>query len=312
MPELRHDPVTDRPVLVAPERAGRPHTTRWQAEPGDDAGGCPFCPGHEHMTPPEVLRTGEGAPDTPGWRIRVFPNLYPMVGGEQAGPGATGAHEVVVFDPDHRRSLATLPEATVAEVLAVWRARIGSHLGAGRRHVQAIVNHGRRAGASIDHPHAQLVALDLVPPAIGGMLDRFARARTDLVADQLAEAGEGVLGVLGGPAPAWCPYASALPYEVRVTHRDAGARFDEAGDREVAEVAASVRDVLGRIQRALGDVPYNLLLFTAPRDAAGPFRWFVEIQPRTTILAGFELGTGVYVNTVLPELAARTLREAEP
>ncbi len=123
VPELRRDELSGRWVLLAPGRAARPHTFGSSAPdaPGPDA--CPFCPGNEHLTPPEVYRTGDGAPDTPGWRVRVVPNLYPIVGGPDAGPGATGAHEVVVLSPAHRDSFAQLDDAQATEVLTVLRDR---------------------------------------------------------------------------------------------------------------------------------------------------------------------------------------------
>ncbi|MEY3362065.1 MAG: Galactose-phosphate uridylyltransferase, partial [Actinomycetota bacterium] len=163
--ELRVDPVTGTPVIVAPGRAARPHTT---ARPADATppGACPFCTGNEHETPPEVLRTGTGAPGAPGWRVRVVPNLYPVVGGIGARPGATGAHEVVILSPDHDAPLGALPDPGAIEVLTVLRDRVRFHLAAGRAHVQPLINHGRAAGASIAHPHAQIIAVDLVPPLV--------------------------------------------------------------------------------------------------------------------------------------------------
>jgi len=161
VPELRHDALTGRLVLLAPSRAGRPNTTSPPLPGGDRGGeaggGCPFCPGHEHETPPELARTGDGIPDGPGWRVRVVPNLYPIVGGLGAGPGATGAHEVVVLSPDHARAFGALDQDQATEVLGVLRDRARVHAQAGRAHVQVLLNHGRGAGASIAHPHAQLL-----------------------------------------------------------------------------------------------------------------------------------------------------------
>ncbi|HEX5585709.1 MAG TPA: hypothetical protein VFZ17_00235, partial [Acidimicrobiia bacterium] len=163
--ELRFDALSGQLAIVAAGRAARPHTVADDA-PERDAGPehCPFCGGHEAMTPPEVCRTGEGAPQTPGWRVRVVPNLYPIVGGPGAGPGATGAHEVVVLGPDHRRSFGGLDDDQAVEVLQVLRDRAAAHLRDGHAYVVALVNHRRAAGASIAHPHAQVVALDFVPP----------------------------------------------------------------------------------------------------------------------------------------------------
>jgi UDPglucose--hexose-1-phosphate uridylyltransferase len=308
MPELRRDELSGRWVLLAPGRAARPYTFGSPAPdaPGPDA--CPFCPGNEHSTPPEVCRTGDGAPDTPGWRVRVVPNLYPIVGGADAGPGATGAHEVVVLSPVHDHSFAQLDDVQATEVLTVLRDRSRFHLDAGRTFVQVVINHGRAAGASIDHPHAQLIALDLMPPAVTEALERFGAAGRDLVVTDLDDAGD-ALRVLDGPVAAWCPNAASTPYELRIALRDGGARFADTGDGQIAAVAGTVRSALGRLATTLGDVPYNLVVHTAPPAVApGAFHWYVEVQTRMTIVAGFEQGTGILVNTTPPEDAAQRLR----
>ena len=309
--ELRRDELSGRWVLLAPGRAARPHTVRSPAPDARSASeDCPFCPGNEHLTPPEVYRTGGGAPDTPGWRVRVVPNLYPIVGGGNAGPGATGAHEVVVLSPAHDKSFAQLDTAQATEVLTVLRDRVRHHLGAGHAFVQVAINQGRAAGASIEHPHAQLVALDLVPPAVAQAVERFEDSGRDLVMADLDAAGDG-LRLVDGPVAAWCPRAGSTPYEVRVAARVAGSRFDETGDADVQLFAGTTRSVLARLAAAGGDAPYNLVVHTAPAGAsARSFHWYVEVQTRITVPAGFEQGTGILVNTVPPEVAARDLREA--
>jgi len=309
MSELRRDDLSGRWVLLAPGRAARPQTfpspARGDAAPAEQ---CPFCPGNEHMTPPEVYRTGEGAPDTPGWRVRVVPNLYPIVGGTEAGPGATGAHEVIVLSPSHADSFAQLDPDDAVEILTVLRDRSRHHVGAGHTFVQVAINHGRAAGASITHPHAQLVALDLVPPAVTQAVERFDAARRDLVVDDVDGAGPD-LCLVDRPAPAWCPRAGSTPYEFRVAPRVATPRFDEASDDDIQDVAESVRQALAMLAASIGDVPYNLVVHTAARGTdAGSFHWYIEVQTRTTVVAGFEQGTGIFVNTVPPESAAPQLR----
>src|SRR5687767_2114688 len=146
MPELREDELSGRWVLLAPGRAARPHAFTSAAATSAAEPGCPFCPGNEHETPPEVLRTGEGSADTPGWRVRVVPNLYPFVGGDDAEPGATGAHEVVILSPAHDQPIARLSDDDAVEVMTVMRDRARHHLAAGRAYVQVAVNHGPAAG----------------------------------------------------------------------------------------------------------------------------------------------------------------------
>jgi UDPglucose--hexose-1-phosphate uridylyltransferase len=308
MSELQRDELTDRWVLLAPGRAIRPHTFPAPASSAPAPAACPFCTGNEHTTPPEVFRTGTGAPDTAGWRVRVVPNLYPIVGGDDAGPGATGAHEVVVLSPAHGHSFAQLDEAQAAEVLTVLRDRARHHLAAGHAFVQVVINHGHAAGASIEHPHAQVVALDVVPPAVEQAVERFAAAGHDLVVADRDGAGED-LRVVDGPVAAWCPRAGSTPYEMRLALRTPGPGFDRLDDSDVSRVAEVTRSVLARLAVATGDAPYNLAVHTAPPGAAlDAFHWYAEVQTRMAVVAGFEQGTGILVNTVPPELAAKQLR----
>jgi UDPglucose--hexose-1-phosphate uridylyltransferase len=305
MPEIRHDALTDRLVIVAGDRAARPETFRRTVEPPSaHPKDCPFCPGHEKETPPEVARLGPGPADEPGWTLRVVPNLYPIVGGSVAG-----AHEVIVMSPAHDRSLGALTLDGAIDVLRVLRDRAALHLAAGLAHVVPFVNHGAAAGASIEHPHAQLVALDFVPPAVSDDLARFERSGRDLVADSLSTARGSVYAVIDGPAPAWCTPGASEPFEVLVAHRSTRARFDEATDAEIEVVARSTRDVLGRLAGLLGDPPYNLVIHTAPPAARPGYHWYARITPRLTVTAGFERGTGLFVNVVPPEHAAAALRD---
>lgn len=310
MPELRHDPIGGTSTIVATGRAARPHTVAPappDPEPGPD---CPFCPGNEHLTPPEVHRTGPGAPDEPGWRIRVVPNLYPIVG--PTGDGITGAHEVAILSPDHHASFGRLRTEQAVEVLTVLRDRVRHHLDAGAAHVSAFVNHRRGAGASIAHPHAQLVALDAVPPGVRERGHRFDSAERDLAMDDLAGAERAGLVILDGEAPAWAPFGAPTAYRLRVAARAARSRFDEAPDDEVAVVAASVRDAVGRIDAGLGAPAYNIVIHTAPPSDPGAwFHWHCEVIPRTTVIAGFELDTGIFVNPVASEEAAALLRAVD-
>ena len=309
MPELRGDALTGDEVLLAPSRSTRPHTTPGpgvEADPGPAR--CPFCPGHEAETPPEVARVGDGEPGGPGWRARAFPNKYPIVGGPDAGPGATGAHEVVVLSPDHRRDLAALSDRAADEALGLVRARARALGDAGHAHVQVCVNQGRAAGASIAHPHAQLVALDVVPPAVTAALARFA-ARADLVAADWAAAEAAGQTLVDGPARAWCPVGSSSPYEVRVAAPGAGRRFADASDGELGAVTRTVRDVLDRLAALLGAPPYNVVVYDAPTTGDDPYHWWVRVVPRLEVAAGFELGTGLAVESVDPARSAAALRE---
>ncbi len=308
MPEYRHDPILDRRVIIAADRAARPYTAQADAVPRSGPEHCPFCPGHEDQTPPETCRTGDGAPDTVGWTVRVVPNLYPIVGGDaKSGTGdATGAHEVIILSPDHDAGFAQLTEDQAVGALLVMRDRARVHLDAGRAFVSVFVNQGRAAGASIEHPHAQIVAPDAPSAAVIDMTERFA---TDLVAREIADARKIGLVVVEGPAMAWCPPASWSPYLMRVAHRSTRARFDEATDAEIRVVAIALHAALGRVTATLGDVAYNVVVHTAPPGVrAAEMHWHLEIVPRTSVVAGFELGSGIYANSMAPEQGAAFLR----
>ncbi|MFM8303306.1 MAG: hypothetical protein ACKOA9_03245 [Actinomycetota bacterium] len=310
MAERRDDPVTGRVVLCAPGRAARPHTVAPAPAGPPAVAGCPFCPGNEQETPPECARTGSGDPDAPGWRVRVVPNLYPVVGGPATGPGASGAHEVVILDPDHSRDLARMDDARVEELFTVLRDRARVHAGAGAAHVQVLLNHGRAAGASIAHPHAQVIAIEFVPPLVREGLTRFAAARTDVVAADFDASGPQGGRVVDGPGWAWVPWAAASPYETRVAAPDAGARFEATPDGALAAVARLTRDVAAGMARLLGEIAYNVTVHNGPARGDDRYHWYVTVTPRLSTIAGFELGTGVLVNSVLPADAAEQLRQA--
>jgi len=309
MPDLRRDPVTGDLVLFSPRRAARPHTIA-APPPAPSAATCPFDPGHEDATPPEVFRTGTGAPGEPGWRVRVTPNLYPIVDGPDAGKDAGGAHEVVVLSPDHDRSFGMLDDAEAVEVLAVMRDRARRHIDAGCAFVQVFINHGRAGGASIAHPHAQVVALEFVPPVVEALAARFDAANDDPL--DVDRAIDPKLVVRDGPAPTWCPWASAAPYTVRIEPPDPRTTFDQAADDSIRAVAFSARDALASVRVVLDDPAYNLVVHTAPPTGSRRPYWFAEIRPRTSVIAGFELATNVLVNTVIPEVASEQLRAGLP
>lgn len=300
------DELTGDVVILAPGRALRPDTfARDEAHVRAHDERCPFCAGNESDTPPEVARAGGGTPDGPGWDIRVVPNKYPIVGAEVAG-----AHEVVVLSPAHDHDLVALDEDAIAAVLGLLRDRAVFHIEHGLAYAQPFVNHGRAAGASIVHPHAQLVVLDDVPPRARERVERFARAGRDLLTDAVARARDAALVVTEGDVPVWCPPASTSPYAMRCRVASAGHRLECTDDAELASLAAALRDALLRMHAVLGDVPYNLVVENGPATAPASFRWWIDIVPRLTVLAGFELGTGTYVNVVAPGTAAAELRRA--
>jgi len=324
--EVRVDPLTGLRAIVAGERANRPNAgLSADAGPPLDPAGDPFAEGHEGKTPPEVyaLRPDGGGADSPGWTVRVVPNLYPALSADGEAPepdaspdlftaaAASGAHEVIVNAPQSVTALADLPAAQVAIAMDVWRERMRTHADAAYVHV--LVNERREAGASLPHTHAQLYALDFVPAAIARERERFSayavhtmggNLLADLVQEEVRRRTRIV--AIDDEAVAIAPYGSRLPYQLMIAPRRPRERFEDDGPTG----AALLHDVLGRLARRLGaSPPLNLWVRTAPRGA-DHFCWRIDVMPRLTHLAGLELGTGLHLNIVAPEQAAAELREA--
>ncbi|HJQ83758.1 MAG TPA: galactose-1-phosphate uridylyltransferase [Candidatus Binatia bacterium] len=329
MPELRKDPIVGRWVIIATERVRRPSDfPRRAAPPAPRA--CPFCPGHEEQTPPEVLAVRDaGAPaDGPGWRVRVVPNKFPALRVEGAlerrGHGlydlmnGVGAHEVVVESPDHDRSLAQLPDEALADVLRAYRSRILDLQRDDRfRAVLVFKNHGAEAGATLTHPHSQLIATPVIPITVADEL-HGARSYHDyrercLFCDIVRQESDERVRIVAETQSmvAFAPFAARVPYETWLLSRRHAAAFEQLDDEELAALATLLRTVLAKLDRALGDPPYNLVLHSAPFGAgeSPSYHWHFELLPKLVALAGFELGTGFHINPVPPEDAARVLRD---
>ncbi|MGH3034851.1 MAG: galactose-1-phosphate uridylyltransferase [Gaiellaceae bacterium] len=303
--------------MIAPARARRPGAPRPDGRPvrEDDVAGCPFCEGRETATPPETFalgRTGR-APDTPGWRVRVVPNKFPAFGpwsregdrdeGLFARRAAVGRQEVVIHSPRHVRTIADLSGRELEQVALAWQARAETAREAGFAYVHTIVNEGRGGGASLPHSHSQLVWLEEEPP----LVTQERRAQED--------AGGCVLcRVLGGELEQrirvvderdglvlLCPFAGRQPYEMLTAPRE--CETDPFTSERLGDALGLAAEGVRRLRVAEGDVSLNVWL-----HAAG--HWHLEVMPRFTVLAGLELGSGYYVNTLAPESAAGVLRGA--
>ena len=327
-PELRIDPLTGLRVVLAPGRADRPFS--FESADAHDAAReeCPLCEGHESWTPPETfaLRPGGGPPDTPGWLVRAVPNKFPLLvpgdgaAGHDPGRGepdlfvtipATGSHEVIVHSPEHVASMTALDEPQFRHAIEGWRQRSGAHDDAA--YVHLMVNEGHAAGASLEHSHAQLYALDSVPAVVAREREHFTahNSRTQggcLLCDLLTEEvrrRERVIAV-DDHAVLLAPFASRMPYELQLVPRRHDLSF-AASDPAALDL---LRTGLRKLSAKLGaPPPLNLWVRTAPRGA-DHFHWHVDVVPRLSRLAGFELGTGQYVNIVPPERAAEELAAA--
>jgi UDPglucose--hexose-1-phosphate uridylyltransferase len=339
-PEIRIDPLSGHRAIVAGARAGRPGG-EFEVSPAPeiDPAGDPFAEGNEARTPPEVyaVRPNGGAPNSPGWTVRVVPNLYPALTpppvGFEAGatppenpalrPGvnasrdlfwsapATGGHEVIVNSPKPVSSLSSLTPEEVAAAVEVWRERMRAHADAA--YVHTIVNERREAGASLPHTHSQLYALGFVPAAIARERERFGAYATrtmggnllaDLVQEEVRQRERIV--AIDDEAVLMAPYGARLPYQLLLAPRRARPRFEDAGPTG----ARLLHEGLSRLARRLGaSPPLNVWVRTAPRDAEH-FCWRIDVLPRLTHLAGLELGADVNLNIVAPERAAAELRDA--
>jgi UDPglucose--hexose-1-phosphate uridylyltransferase len=329
MPELRKDPVTGRWVIISTDRQKRPNDFSLARAAILGREHCPFCPGHEAMTPREVLsyRQNGGAPNTPGWDVRVVPNKFPALQVEgmldREGQGmfdrmnGIGAHEVIIETPDHDRSLGVMSEPEIERVLWAFRERMLDLKQDHRlRYILVFKNHGAEAGATLEHPHSQLIALPIVPDFVREEIEGARRHFTvkercvfcDIIHQDLAD-GRRVIQE-NADIIALAPYAPRFAFETWLLPKRHGARFEEAERHEYESLARLLKAVVQRLDRALEAPPYNLIVHTSPFSEVVPdeYHWHVEIMPKLTRVAGFEWGTGFYINPTSPEEAAKVLR----
>jgi UDPglucose--hexose-1-phosphate uridylyltransferase len=335
MGELRQDVVTGLWVVVATERALRPtmFSSPVVATLPDESEKCPFCPGHELMTPLEVLavRPKDGEPNQPGWQVRVVPNKFPVFQmGDSVPPSETlfprraadGSHEVIIHSPSHSKNLGTMPVEEVELVLRVYRHRYNTnaedpHI----RYVHIIVNNGREAGASLEHSHSQLFGMPLVPPLLQQELAgaSWYHSRHDecvfcrIISEEVALSRRVI--ARNRSFVAVTPFASKLPFEVWILPREHEQSFDMITESELEEFAVILSEVLGTYDRHFSNPPYNYYIHSAPADGADYpyYHWHLELLPKLTSIGGFELGTSMMINITTPEHAADLLtgRSAE-
>ncbi|HOZ06666.1 MAG TPA: galactose-1-phosphate uridylyltransferase [candidate division Zixibacteria bacterium] len=330
MSEFRQNKATKEWVVVAPGRGRRPSdfaketaAPRPLPEYRDD---CPFCPGHEDQTPATVLQLPPHGP----WRVRVAPNkfaaLSPSLPAARTAVGSFlsangfGIAEVIVESPRHNQTLATMSVAEVTEVLTAYRER--QRAASRNPHVNLVTvfrNHGRRAGTSLEHPHSQLIATPIVPPHVRDPLrqavlhyDSYGTCvYCDMVAEEIRQE-ERLLDQTPGFV-AFCPFAARSPFEARIYPKGHAASFTAIGDDAIAELAAVLRSTLRRLYFLLGNPDYNYIIRSSPvgDEDTRHLHWYIVIIPKISTPAGFEIGSGIYINSVAPESAARALREVD-
>jgi UDPglucose--hexose-1-phosphate uridylyltransferase len=331
LPELRKDIITGRWVIIAVERSKRPQDFRVEEKPAPRELFCPFCEGHEGKTPPEVLavRSNGGGSDSPGWSLRVVPNKFPALRHEGAldmqadelfeSMSGVGHHEVIIESPDHGASLADMPEDEVERTIWAYRERI-LELEKDER-VQYILifkNHGEAAGASLAHTHSQLIALPIVPIRVRREIDLsrgyFGLRQRCVFCDVMEKERRIQDRVIAetGNFIVLSPYAARFPFETWILPKTHQSQFELTPPEQHGELAAVLKKLLRALDACLGRPPYNFLLHTAPvaDKCEQAFHWHFEVIPRLTRVAGFEWGSGFYINPTTPEMAAGSLRAA--
>ncbi|MFC1576651.1 galactose-1-phosphate uridylyltransferase [Candidatus Omnitrophota bacterium] len=328
MSQLRRDPITGRWIIVNYEKLAKPEDFKTEkVAKNDDLSKCVFCPGNEHMTPPEIVahrKTGQA--NSPGWSIRVVPNKYPALSStgelEKRGMGVfdrmngIGVHEVIIDIPEHKLDIADISDSQAAEV--IW-----SYLGRSTdlsknstvKYILIFRNYGRSAGASLEHPHSQLIALPIVPKRVNEELhssqeyfsykDRcvFCDILTQELndKDRIIEENEFFI--------AFCPFVSRFPYEMWIMPKRHESHFSSIQKEEVGPLGTTLRNTMKKLKKLLNDPPYNYIIHTSPINGHEKeyYHWHIEIMPKLVNVAGFEWGSGFYVNPVPPEIAAKTL-----
>lgn len=329
-PELRKDPVTGRWVIIATERAKRP--AQFQRVEEERKGGfCPFCPGNERTTPPEVLsyRTSSSTRDNEGWWLRVVPNKFPALTQENALKRSAegmydritgyGVHEVLIESPHHEHTIADLSPFQIQEVIWALRDRIVEIRKDTRmKYVMIFKNWGSEAGASLEHPHIQIIGLPIVPKRVteelSGASKYFEYKERCVFCDMLQqELANGSRIITENQFfVAFMPFAARFPFETWIMPREHAAFFHDIQKNQVGELGEILKSVTSLLKDALEDPPYNLVIHTTPfdeQDSVASYHWHIELMPKLTKVAGFERGTGFYINPTPPEAAAEFLHE---
>jgi UDPglucose--hexose-1-phosphate uridylyltransferase len=328
MPELRKDPVVGRWVIMSTERSKRPSDFNKNREERK-GGPCVFCDGMEHMTPPEILafRPEGSSRDQGGWRVRVVPNKFPALRIEGAlgrrGEGlydlmnGIGAHEVIIETPSHDMTLADMDLREIEEVLWAYRDRVLDLSRDARfRYGLVFKNHGAEAGASLEHPHSQLIALPIIPLSVQqelrGAADYYQLKERCIFCDIVQQETDDKRRVVyeNENFVVCSPFAARFPFELLILPRGHSSHFELAPGTEYRALADALKTTLGALKVALADPPFNYIVHSAPlrEPDSNHYHWHIEITPALTKVAGFEVGSGFYINPVPPEEAARHLR----
>lgn len=335
MPELRKDPIVGRWVIISTDRAKRP--VDFAREQVRFKGGfCPFCYGNESKTPGEILAYRPGndgersAPNTPGWTVRVVPNKFPALAIEGSisrqaegmfdKMNGLGAHEVVIETPNHEETLSMLTEKRIEDVLWAFRDRIVDLKQDKRlKYILIFKNHGEAAGASLEHPHAQMIALPILPKhaveELEGAKQYYIYKERCVFCDIVRQELENPVRVVAENEDfvTLAPYAPRFPFETWILPRRHESAYENSSSHVFGNLAKALKLLLMKADMVLDHPAYNLVIHTAPLQdpSLDHYHWHVEFMPKLTKTAGFEWGTGFYLNPTPPEESAKFLREAD-
>ena len=329
MPELRKNPITGRWVIIAAEREKRPR----QFDRTREATGlepCPFCAGSEAMTPPEVMayRDSASPPNSLGWSLRVVPNKYPALIDSNASSfapdlvfesrHAIGVHEVIIESPEHVVNMNALGVEQITRILRAYRERMLALRKDPRwRYILIYKNYGDRAGATLEHVHSQLIALPTVPEQVivelsGAQKYYDSTGRCiycEMIEQELRKRERLILD--SAQFMALCPFASRFSYETWILPKHHMAAFEQSSEQDISSLAHALRAIIAKLNHTLDNPPFNYLIHSIPPQESkhNYYHWHIEILPQVARAAGFEWGTGMHINSVAPEDAARLLRE---
>lgn len=330
MSELRRDPIVGRWVIVDTDHPTKPEEFEHE-EHGWRGGVCPFCYGNESLTPPEIeaIRDASTQPNTPGWQVRVVPNKFPALQIEgdldRRGLGiydmsnGVGAHEVLIESPYHHKDIPDLLNQEIENIIRMLCRRAIDLIKDRRfKYIMVFKNYGPAAGASLEHPHTQLIALPMVPKnaseELKGSHSYFEyRERCifcDMVRQEMQEKERIILE--NKYFLSFCPFVSRFPFEIMIIPKKHNGYFCHMPPEEIPALATILKDTISKVKNVFANPAYNFMIHSSPVNGDGStdyYHWHIEFIPKLTRVAGFEWGTGFYVVSTPPELAAKYLRE---
>ena len=330
MSELRRDPIVGRWVIVDTDHPNKPED--FEHEPHGWRGGvCPFCYGNESMTPPEidVIRDPHTGPNTSGWQVRVVANKFPalQIEGELERRGlgiydmsnGVGAHEVLVESPYHNKDLSDLLNPEMENIISMLCKRSTDLVKDKRfKYILIFKNYGPAAGASLEHPHTQIIALPMVPKnaleEIHGAKEYFDYRERCIFCDMIRQETQEKERIIleNKHFIAFCPFVSRFPFEIWIIPKKHNGHFCHMPQEEIPSLASILKDVVTKVRNVFASPAYNFIIHSSPvngDNGVDYYHWHIEFMPKLTRVAGFEWGTGFYVVSTPPELAAKYLRE---